>query len=80
MLFILLLADVEETMKKGQDGGVVVGKIKFWTLAYADDIVAVAEDEEEMKRMLKRLERYFDKKNLTVNVGKTKIEIQEGRR
>ncbi|XP_024883228.1 uncharacterized protein LOC112461981 [Temnothorax curvispinosus] len=73
MIFILLLADMEETMRKGQDGGVVVGKIKFWTLAYADDIVAVAEDEEEMKRMLKRLERYLDRKKLRVNVGKTKV-------
>ncbi|XP_071578809.1 uncharacterized protein [Temnothorax nylanderi] len=74
MLFILLLADLEETMRRGQDGGVVVGRIKFWTLAYADDVVAIAEDEEEInKRMMKRLEKYFDRKKLRVNVGKTKV-------
>ncbi|XP_077272062.1 uncharacterized protein LOC143902767 [Temnothorax americanus] len=73
LLFILLLADLEEVMRKGQEGGVVIGNTKIWTLAYADDIVAVAEREEEMKQMIRRLEKYFDKRKLTVNVGKTKV-------
>ncbi|XP_077255212.1 uncharacterized protein LOC143893561 [Temnothorax americanus] len=73
MLFILLLADLEETMMKGQDRGVIVERIKFWTLAYANDIVAITEDKEEIKRTMKRLEKYFDRKKLRVNVGKTKV-------
>lgn len=66
---------MEEVLKRGQEGGVVIGHTKVWTLAYADDVVAVAEEEEEMKQMfkLRRLEKYFEKRKLTIKVGKTKV-------
>lgn len=44
-------------------------------MACADDMVLVAEDEEGMKAMIARLERYLDEKRLEVNVEKTKILI-----
>lgn len=36
-------------------------------------MVLIAENEDEMKSMLERLEGYIDRKGLKINVGKTKI-------
>lgn len=41
-------------------------------MAYADDVV-MAEKEEEMESMIRRMEKYMEKKRPEVNVGKTKI-------
>jgi len=64
LLFILVIADVEEKMKKGQVRGVWIEKNRIWTLAYADDLVLLAKNEESMKETMKRLERYLRNKNL----------------
>lgn len=40
---------------------------KLKMLAYADDLVILAEDEERMKYLLKWLERYCDEKGLEMN-------------
>lgn len=42
-------------------------------LAYADNVVLLADKEEELRSMLDRLEGYLDRKRLELNVGKTKI-------
>lgn len=42
-------------------------------MGYADDIVLLAEDENEIKSMIGRLEKYVEKKKLEVNIDKTKI-------
>lgn len=44
----------------------------MYTLAYTDVIVLLAE-EEGMRAMMVRLERYMKGKKLEVNVGKSKI-------
>lgn len=72
-LFTLLLADMEEVLEKGGWGGVRLGERKVYTLAYADDIAVLAEDEEGMKRVMSKLERYLDEIGMEVNTGKTKI-------
>lgn len=50
-----------------------LGGGKVWTLAYADDVVLMAEEEQEMRAMLSRLERYLEKKGLELNAEKTKV-------
>ena len=55
-------------MGRGEAGGK-----KVYTLAYADDVAVVAEEEEEMRGMMAKLERYLDGKGLQLNVGKSKI-------
>jgi len=72
-LFNLIIADLEEEMKKGCWGGVKIGGEKIFSLAYADDMVLLAEEEGGMKCMIARMERYLDKKGLELNVGKSKI-------
>lgn len=45
----------------------------MYTLAYTDDIVLLAKEEEGMRAMMAGLERYIKGKKLEVNVGKSKI-------
>lgn len=62
--------------RRGIGGGGLGGKDKgkkIYSLAYADDVAVVAEDEDEMRRMLKNLEKYMDGKGLEINVEKTKV-------
>lgn len=72
-LFTIFTSDMEEELRKEQTGGIVVGREKFWSLAYADDVVLVATREEELKRMMKKLEKYLENKKLTLNSEKSKI-------
>lgn len=55
---------MEEDMARGKWGGVKLGEGKIYWMAYADDIVLLAEEEDEMKAMLARMERYIGKKKL----------------
>lgn len=45
----------------------------MYTLLYADDMVLLAENENEIRSMIERLEEYLRKKNLELNTEKTKI-------
>lgn len=70
-LFTLLLADMEEVLEKGGWGGIKLGERKVYTLTY--DIAVLAEDEEGMKGVMGKLERYLDEIGMELNTGKTKI-------
>lgn len=72
-LFLLLVADLEEEMKKGQVGGLQVGSERLWSLAYADDLVILAKNEKGMKEMMKRMEKYLKRKRLQLNTDKSKM-------
>lgn len=50
-----------------------MGGRKLKVLGYADDLVMLAKEEEKMKWLIKRLERYLDGKRLVLNTEKTKI-------
>lgn len=76
-LFNIYVMDLEKEMRKEQAGGVTIGKEKFWSLTYTDDMVLVARNEEDLKGMLKRFRRYLSKKRLTLNVEKSKIIVFE---
>ncbi|XP_071572354.1 uncharacterized protein [Temnothorax nylanderi] len=73
ILFNLLIADIEEYIKKGGWGGVNLGGEKIYTLMYADDIALLAEEEQDMRAMISRLEGYLDRKGLTLSIEKSKI-------
>lgn len=42
-------------------------------MSYADDIVLLTEDEEGMRSIIGRLEKYLERKGLELNTNKTKI-------
>lgn len=70
-LFTIFMADMEEEFKEGQTGGIRVGNRKFWSLVYADDVVILVKKEEELRVMMRRLERYLVRKGLELNAEKT---------
>lgn len=73
MLFNLLTADLEEEMQRVRWGEIKLEGNRVCTLAYADDVVLLAEEEGEMRSIIERLERYVDGKGLELNVEKTKV-------
>lgn len=74
-LFSLYTADLEKKLERGQAGGVVIGNVKIWLLAYADDIVLLAKSPEEMKEMMRRMKRYLEKRDLVLNTNKSKLMV-----
>lgn len=73
LLFNLLMAKYggEDGESKIGGGGMIVGKV--YTLAYANDVVMMAESEREIRNMIESLQGYLDKKGLMLNVQKTKV-------
>lgn len=74
-LFNIYISDLEKVLRRGQDGGVVVGDRKIWSLGYADDIVLMAETQEDLIAMISRAAKYFEKRKLEVNTDKTKVMV-----
>ena len=50
-------------------GGIAVRERKLWLLTYADNIVLMADVEEELKEMLKRFEKFLKKTKLQLVQG-----------
>ena len=55
------------------EGRVTIDKVRTYCHSYADDIVVLTEGEEEMRELIKRLEKYLNQKRLYLNVEKRKI-------
>lgn len=79
-LFNIYIMDLEEEMRKEQTGGVTIGREKFWTITYADDIVLLAKNEEDLRSMLKRFRKFITRKDLILSAEKSKILVFEKRR
>ena len=75
LLFAIFLSDLEKTLKNFQSGGVVIGREKIFSLAYADDLVLLSEREDDMREMIGAFYRYTVKKKLTVNTSKSKMMV-----
>lgn len=71
LLFSIFISDLEEEMARGLLGGMRIGQGKIWTLAYA--VVLLARGKEALEEMIKRLEKYLEKKRLELSVKKSKI-------
>ena len=50
-----------------------MGRKKIFTLAYADDVILLANNEAGMKEMVRRFRRYMERKGLELNVRKSKM-------
>lgn len=50
-----------------------MGEERIYSLAYADDIVLLAEEEGGMRCLMKRLENYLEEKGLELNAEKSKV-------
>jgi len=65
LLFIIVLEALSRQFKVGLP----------WELLYADDLVLMAETEEELLKKIKRWKQGLEEKGLKVNIGKTKVMI-----
>ncbi|XP_023247234.1 uncharacterized protein LOC111643501 [Copidosoma floridanum] len=73
ILFCIYIAALEKEYKNRNVGGVVIGGIRVWSLAYADDLVLLALNSEAMLDMLGVLKRFLEGRDLSLSVVKTKI-------
>ena len=76
LLFNIFINDIIDCIKVpktgGTERGVEVGaNLKVSCLLYADDLVILMEDEEEMQTCLNDLQEYCNKWRLKVNIGKS---------
>lgn len=55
------------------EGRVKVRGRRVYSLAYADDVVLLAEEKDGMREMMRGLEKYLTEKGLELNVGKSKV-------
>lgn len=77
ILFNLYIMDLEEEMNKEQTGGVIIGKVKFWTWTYADNRIPLAKNEKDSRSMLKRFRKYLTRKGIILSAGKSKVMVFE---
>lgn len=82
LLFHITMAGLEEETCKVQEGGVVLGRKKLWTVSYAGDVILLATNPEGLKQMIKRFKNIIRRRGLEINTDKSKIRIFriEGRR
>lgn len=73
LLRSVLMADIEREMEKWGRGRVRIERERVCFLASVDDVVLTTEGERKMKKkMMKRLEKYLNKKRLVLSVNKKK--------
>lgn len=67
LLFIIVLGALSSEFRKGLP----------WELLYADDLVLMAENLEELESLYDKWKRGVEEKGLRVNIGKTKVMISQ---
>ncbi|CAL8070297.1 unnamed protein product [Orchesella dallaii] len=79
IFFALYIADIEDVFKIMETQGVrginINSKTAIHVLAYADDLVILADCATQLQQKLNHLASYCTEKGLTVNVTKTKVLI-----
>lgn len=66
---------VRQGYVKRKIGGIEVGKIRVWNLAYAGDFVVIAKNRETLIDMMDTFKRFLKERKLTLWVERTKILI-----
>lgn len=72
-MFSLLIADLEEKMRRREKGGIEIEGRKLYTLSYADNEVLMAKEGEGLRLTIKELKGYLKEKGLEVNPRKSKV-------
>lgn len=80
LLFNLYIADIDKIMKDRNIGGVKIGKIRIWNLAYADDIVLLANNRDAMQDMMSVFRRFLKDIKLELSADKTKMIVVNRKR
>ena len=75
VLFSLFLNDLQGYLLEGGANGITLWDIKIFSLLYADDLVLIAESEEDLKLQMRILGSYADDFEMEINPKKTKVMI-----
>lgn len=73
LLFSIYIAGLEKEFVKRNLGGVRVGRLRIWSLAYADDMVILAVNHEAMLDMIDTLRKFLSDRDLMLSTEKTKM-------
>lgn len=68
-LFNMVTADLEEKLRRIKWKEVKLGEEKVYSLAYADNMVLLEEEKNEMRSIIRKLEEYLEQKGLEMNVS-----------
>lgn len=79
ILFSFFVEDLELFLQNDQNSGLSLDDITFILMLFADDMVVLGKDKDDLQRSLNLLEKYCDKWGLTVNTDKTKIMVFRNR-
>lgn len=76
-LFNIYVTDLEDEMRKEQFREISVGREKFLTISFVNDIVLLVKNEEGLKGMLKKFRKYIERKGLILSLKKSKVMVFE---
>lgn len=65
-LFNLYITDIDKELGMRGVGGIMVGKKRVWSLAYADDMVLVAKNRDALLDMMRTLKRFLKERKVEV--------------
>ena len=74
-LFGLYIDEVDDFIQRGGGAGVDLSGTQIHIMLYADDIVLLAESQEDLQHHLRALGSFCTQRGLSVNLGKTKVLI-----
>lgn len=77
LLFSLFLNDVVRHLESEKMGISINEAMRIFILLYADDIVLLAENQQDLEELLTKLAGYVELNQMTVNIKKTKFMIFE---
>jgi len=67
------MAGINEELRNRKIGGIEVGNMRIWELAYADDIVLLARNKVALEDMMLTFSRFLKERKLELNTDKSKI-------
>jgi len=62
------MVEINEELKNRKIGGVEVGNMRIWELAYADDLVLLARNKVALEDMMLTFGRFLKERKLELNV------------
>ena len=78
ILFCIYIARLEEDFRIRNIGGVKIGKVRLWSMAYADDLVLLAENRVALNDMIGTLRIFLKNRKMILSREKASFSIQRG--
>ena len=73
ILFCMYIAGLEEKFRIRNMGGVKIGKVRLWSLAYADDLVLLTDNRVALNDMIGTLRIFLKNRKMILSEEKRKF-------